>query len=75
MSKYGYIYLYIYIYIYIYIYKCAKADAIGALQQHEDNLQEGYTKLKGVSDQLSVLHQDCDWFEYVATRADVHGCT
>jgi chromosome segregation ATPase len=39
----------------------AKADAIGALETHGDTLSTSQKKLKGASDQLRVLHQDCDW--------------
>jgi len=48
----------------------AKADSIGALEQHEDDLEGGFTKLKGTNDQLKILHQDCDWLlgEYDARK-------
>jgi len=39
----------------------AKADAVGATETHEDNLGVASKKHKGASEQLSVLHQDCDW--------------
>jgi chromosome segregation ATPase len=39
----------------------AKADAIGALESHEDVLTQGQKKLKGASEQLAALHSDCDW--------------
>jgi len=39
----------------------AKADAIGSLEEHTDNLDAAFTKMKGANDQLKVLHEDCDW--------------
>jgi len=39
----------------------AKADTIGALGNHEDDLETAFTKMKGSNDQLKILHQDCDW--------------
>jgi chromosome segregation ATPase len=53
----------------------AKADAIGQLEQHEDDLEAAFTKMKGTNDQLKVLHKDCDWLlqnfdDRKAARAD-----
>jgi len=39
----------------------AKADAIGALEAHEDVLVAGGASLKGANAQLAALHSDCDW--------------
>jgi hypothetical protein len=39
----------------------AKADAIGAEEQHQDDLESAFTKMKGANDQLKILHGDCDW--------------
>jgi chromosome segregation ATPase len=39
----------------------AKADAIGALETHDDVLAQGQKSLKGASAQLAALHSDCDW--------------
>jgi len=39
----------------------AKADAEGALETHGDNMGVAQKKLRGASDQLGVLHADCDW--------------
>jgi chromosome segregation ATPase len=39
----------------------AKADAIGALESHDDILVQGQKSLKGAEAQLGALHGDCDW--------------
>jgi len=39
----------------------AKADAIGALETHDDVLAQGQKSLKGANAQLQALHSDCDW--------------
>jgi len=39
----------------------AKADAEGAYETHTDNMGVAQKKLRGSSDQLGVLHADCDW--------------
>jgi len=39
----------------------AKADAIGALESHDDVLVQGGKSLSGASAQLQALHSDCDW--------------
>jgi len=39
----------------------AKADAIGAEEQHQDDMEAAFTKMKGANDQLKILHGDCDW--------------